>query len=83
MDNWSTASADKILPPLTPSEEESEKLARIQGDLDTYVDQMFVKFVMGKEPIENFDAYIATLKKMGMDDAIKIRQAQLERFDKR
>ena len=36
------------------------------------MEQMFVKFVMGKEPIENFDAHIATLKKTGMEDAIKI-----------
>ena len=71
------------MPPLTPSEDESDRFARVMGDITTYVDTMFNKFVMGDEPISNFDAYIATLKKMGIEDAIKIRQAQLERFQAR
>jgi putative aldouronate transport system substrate-binding protein len=38
---------------------------------------------MGAEPIENFDKYVKTLKSMGIDDAIKIQQAALERYNKR
>ncbi|MNI80286.1 hypothetical protein D3C73_1368070 [compost metagenome] len=48
--------------------------------MKTYRDEMFNKFVMNVEPIENFDKYVQTLKSMGIDDAVKVRQAALDRF---
>ncbi|MNW19499.1 hypothetical protein D3C71_2195180 [compost metagenome] len=52
-------------------------------DIQTYQDEMLLKFIMGVEPIDNFDSYVKKIKSMGIDDAIKIQQGALERFNKR
>lgn len=72
-----------LLPPITPTAEESQRMASIMTEVTTYVDEMFNKFVMGQEPIENFDKYVESIKKMGIDEATKIQQAALERFNSR
>lgn len=69
-----------VLPPITPNAKESEELARIMNDINTYMDEMSVKFIMGLEPIANFDKYIAEIKKLGIDRAIAINQAALDRY---
>ena len=37
----------------------------------------------GKEPLEKLDEYVNTIKEMGIEECIKVRQAALERFNKR
>ena len=44
---------------------------------------MVVKFITGQEPIENFDAFQARLRQMGIERAIEIEQAALDRFNAR
>lgn len=53
------------------------------ADVDAYAREMFVKFVSGDEPISNFDNYIKQLKKIGLDDVIKMNQEAYDRFLKR
>lgn len=55
--------------------ETSTRVAELQVDIDTYVHEMFVKFLTGKESLDNFDAYIAQLKKMGMEEILGYYQA--------
>jgi hypothetical protein len=61
--------------------EEQEKIAAFV-DMDSYVDQMEAKFIMGETPLAQWDSYIATLKKMGSDDMGKIRQQAYDRWNK-
>lgn len=81
--NWMNADNKKQLPPLSPTSEESSKYATIMNDANTYLDQMITKFIMGAEPIENYDKFTAKLKSMGIEDAIKLKQDQLDRFNSR
>ena len=62
--------------------EEVSSIASKDTEINTYVDEMFVKFVMGQEPLSKFDQYLAQLKKMGIDEAIKVRQDSHDRFIK-
>lgn len=78
-----TASTERVLPPITPTPDESIQLASIQSEVDTYVDEMFARFVMNQEPLENFDNYIATLKSLNIEEGIAIQQAALERYYQR
>ncbi|OCT11242.1 ABC transporter substrate-binding protein [Paenibacillus pectinilyticus] len=80
---WTNADHTKQMPGISLTAEESSKTASIMNDVKTYRDEMFNKFVMGAEPIENFDKYVQTMKSMGVEDAIKVRQAALDRFNSR
>lgn len=49
-------------------------------DIQTYVDEMNLKFITGKESLDQFDAYIANLKNMNIEQIIAGRQAQYDRY---
>lgn len=80
---WMAAKNDRMLPFVTPSSEESKELASIMTDIQTYTDEMFDQFVSGKTPLSEFDAYVKRIKGMGIDRAIEITQAQVDRYSKR
>jgi putative aldouronate transport system substrate-binding protein len=81
---WASADSSLNLPnSLTPTVEESQKLASIMADINTYNSEMFLKFVYGKEPLSNFEAYQQRLKQMNIEEAMKIQQAALDRYYKR
>ncbi|SFT06210.1 extracellular solute-binding protein [Paenibacillus sp. BC26] len=83
LDVWSTATVERKMPLVSPTQEESGKYASIMTDIQTYRDEMLLKFIMGAEPIENFDKYVKKIQSMGIEEAIQIEQAALERFNKR
>lgn len=72
-----------MLSPLTYSDEEANEISAIISEVNTYRDEMFMKFVLGTESLDNFDAYLVQLKNMGVERAIEIRQAALDRFNAR
>ncbi|NOU66086.1 ABC transporter substrate-binding protein [Paenibacillus sp. LMG 31461] len=80
---WANADHSKQMPGVSLTADESSKTASIMNDVKTYRDEMFNKFVMGAEPIENFDKYVQTMKSMGIEEAVKARQAALDRFNTR
>jgi putative aldouronate transport system substrate-binding protein len=80
---WMAADHSKQMPPVTLTAEESSKTASIMNDVKTYRDEMINKFIMGAEPIENFDKFVQTIKSMGIEEAVKARQAALDRFNNR
>jgi putative aldouronate transport system substrate-binding protein len=68
---------------MTLTSEEASKMAAIMNQVNTYTDEMYNKFIMGQAPLDQFDKYISNLKSMGIEDAIKIKQASYERFEAR
>ena len=48
-----------------------------------YADEMMKKFILGKEPIENFDLYISELQRLGIDRLMELKQAALDRYNRR
>ena len=71
------------LPSIIPTEEESARMSTILSNIDTYKYSMLLKFIMGTESLENYDAFIKQLKDFGIDEAISIQQSALERYEKR
>ncbi len=67
-----------ILPPQT--EEETEAISGVGGDLMTYVWEMTGRFTIGSESMDQWDAYVQTIKDMGIDEILKVRQAQYDRL---
>lgn len=67
-------------PRILAAKEETDSLIGIMADIDTYRDEMIIKFIQGKEPIENFDKYVQAIEGMGIEEAIAIKQAQYDRY---
>jgi putative aldouronate transport system substrate-binding protein len=65
------------------SSEESAKLASIMNDITTYKNEMFLKFIMGVEPMDKYDGFVKRLKDMGIEEANKIYQDAFNRFNTR
>lgn len=80
---WAKAENKLQLPLMTLTTDESSKLASIMNDINTYSDEMIVKFIMGVEPLDHFDQYVDNLKKFGIEEAIRIQQAALDRYKSR
>jgi len=70
----------ETLPPLELSKEEMEEVTKIMADVTTYKQEMVVKFIMGKEPIEKFDSYVAEIKKMNIDRVLEIYGKAYQKF---
>ena len=62
---------------------ENSELVRIMSDVNTYVDEMTTKFVLGVEPLSSFDTFIATVRRMGLERAVEIQNAALTRYNRR
>jgi putative aldouronate transport system substrate-binding protein len=75
--------SNHLMPKATLTPEESAEAANIISQVNTYNDEMFMKFVMGVEPIENFDKYVAQLKKLGIDKYVQLQQAAVDRYNNR
>ncbi|MDF2925630.1 MAG: transporter substrate-binding protein [Paenibacillaceae bacterium] len=78
-----TDMAKHQLPLVTPTPEESAEYAKIMTDVDTLVDEMTLKIILGAEPLESFDAYVQKMKSVKLDRAVEIKKAALERYSKR
>ncbi len=68
---------------ITLTDTEGAEFANKYSDIQTYSSEMIIKFIVGKEPLDKFDAFVEQIKKMGIEDCIKIRQAALDRFNNR
>lgn len=74
---------DMVLSPVSLTAEEGKNYASIMNTADVYRNEMVIKFIMGVEPLDKFDDYVAQMEKMGIKDAIAIQQAALDRFNAR
>lgn len=83
---WSKHDKDSLevlLPPYSPTPAEAEELAAIVPSLESFKDEMFVKFVMGQEPLANFSSFVAQAKQMKVERALQLYQAAYDRYSKR
>ncbi|MGI6634875.1 MAG: hypothetical protein ACOX7B_06850 [Christensenellales bacterium] len=71
-------------PFLSTPPEEGERLSAIMADVTSYVSECKVKFINGEMSIENdWTTYIETLERMGLKEAIEIKQASFDRYKAR
>ncbi|MCI8623908.1 MAG: extracellular solute-binding protein [Provencibacterium sp.] len=73
-------STDIFLPPITMTADESSTYASIMTEVTAYADEMHDKFIMGKEPLDNFDSYVEAIGRLGIDQAIAAQQAAYDRY---
>ncbi|MDU4695881.1 MAG: extracellular solute-binding protein [Paenibacillus sp.] len=81
---WKNTDAAKYqLPPITPTPEESSEYAAIMNDMNTLVDEMTIKIILGDESVDQFESYVEKMKSLRLDRAIEIQTAALERYNSR
>lgn len=81
---WSATNAvAHIIPPITPTSDESKEFSTIMNEINTYRDEMTLKFIFGTESIDNFDKYVSVIEGMGLKRALEIQNAALARFNNR
>ncbi len=83
MQEWSKAD-DAMTPPLLSlTAAESKRDGEIMSNVNTYRKEMLWKFVTGEEPLTKFDAFRDELKKMGIEESIKMRNDAFVRYENR
>ena len=75
--------AKHSLPPTTPTQNEASEYARIMNEINTYVSEMEVKFIIGTESLGNWNNFVNIVKRMGIDRALEIQNAALARYQAR
>jgi putative aldouronate transport system substrate-binding protein len=63
--------------------DEGTEFSQIMGDINTYISEMNIKFILGQEPMSKYDDYAKKIKSMNIDKAIKLQQAALDRYNSR
>lgn len=62
------------------TEAERDELNLKWLDIETYIEEVVSKFVMGLEPMDKWDEFRDTLNRMGIEDVIKIQNDAYQRF---
>jgi len=84
MEAWTDKDYEfRAFPTVSYTSEESQRLTAIQADLETYVEQMSMKFIIGSESFDNWDTFVGTCSSMDVEDAIKIQQDAIDRYNAR
>lgn len=86
METWNTYnnnSLEVLIPPVSFSPEESERIAVMETNIKSYLEEKFVLFVMGQESLDKFDEFVEQLNGYGIEEMVSIYQAALERYNNR
>lgn len=81
---WADCDTSLVYPKaITVTQEEKEAAIGAEADFSEYIAEMQMKFITGEEPLTNFDNYLDTLKKMGIEDLIAVYQDAYDRYNAR
>lgn len=81
---WKEQKTDQMISKfLLLNVEESEVKGTYLTDLQTYVKEMALKFIMGQESLDKFEEYQENLKNMHVEELIATYQAATDRFETR
>ena len=81
LENWMyTDMKEHLMPNVSLTLEQQNELSTVVENINTYTSEMMAKFIMGVEPIENFDAFREQLKTRGLDKYLEYQQQAYDRF---
>lgn len=79
-DVWQkTNGANHIMPLVYIADDVTNEYARLYTDITTYADEMVMKFILGVEPMSNYDSFIKNLEQRGIKRLIEIEQEAYNR----
>lgn len=72
------------IPPVSIKIDDASEYSTIMSDINTYVDEMTTKYIMGVEPLTTFESeYLDVLNQMNVNRATEILQTALDEFNAR
>lgn len=82
IDIWAKTDNDKytLWGDTLATADENAELSKIMNDVKSYVDEMTTKYIMGIESLDSFDSYVAQIRSIGIDKAIKIKKDCYDRY---
>ncbi len=81
---WSKYPAVAYIPDrITQTTAEESELAGLFTDIETYVQECNVKFLLGQMSLNDYDSFRQTLRDMGIERCIELKQAALDRYNNR
>lgn len=60
--------------------EKSDSDSDIMAMVKTYVDEMTIKYITGKESFDNYDTFLAQLDEFGIKEAMENRQNAYKKY---
>ncbi len=84
-DTWAHDGAYIVPDMTTPTAEESAEQSAIMGDVETYVNEMTLKFITGQAELndDTWSEYCDYIYSLGLQDAIDIEQVVMDRYYQR
>lgn len=84
LETWSDHTAkDYKLPRITVNADDSGEYSSLISELETYRDEMIIKFIRGEAPMDQFDNYLNTLNSMGVERVQEIVQNAVNEYNSR
>ena len=81
---WSNTNMENhLLPNISLLPEQTVEMSKKISSINTYKNEMATKFIMGIEPMSNYDAFVNELKNRGIDEYLSMMQEAYERFENR
>ena len=81
--------ADQVVQPFPNSstkanlpftDEENAIRSEYETNIETYCDEMAIKFIEGKESLDKFDEYVQNVEAYGLAELLEVHQKAYERF---
>lgn len=84
LDDWGkTNMSAHYYPTVTHTTEEADVIANVYGDIETFVQEGIMKFILGSNNMADWDAFAEQIKNQGIDQVIEAKQAAYDRFQSR
>ncbi len=81
LSNWAVNNAKKYkLPRITINSESTGEYSNITSEIQTYRDEMIIKFIRGEESLDNFEQYLQALDSMGIERLKEIIQVEVDNY---
>lgn len=68
------------LPTLSFSTEDATEVGKLTNDINTYAEEMVLKFITGAEPLDKFDSFVSNVEKLGIVRLLELYQKGYDEF---
>jgi ABC-type glycerol-3-phosphate transport system substrate-binding protein len=62
-----------------PTSREMDRISALFPDLNTYSEELMASLVIGDKSLDNWESYMADLRRLGLDELVAIYQARMDR----